>query len=291
MSEPVAYEGLSWNRGKRALCGARSDFTPHIYTVQAAAEEMLAFAGFEGQEGKLRLGRFRDLELAMLACERHDFEYFAAQVESDDLVPFFQGSKRTQNVAKVLQEAAPGEDLADLLSDAPRLPSGRPFHRAASFFEARKEALKQNSDGSWTIPLVIKAREIPNWLRDAPKGTQLSLGAVALTEGTPEEDLRWQERHRDAFTRAHLLPQDSSFQEWLAQRYDHWGLLRTALAKDSDSLNDATLETLKRLLGVPSRRDLQTDRDAVNRLEDLDRQFYQDMRMGMNHPYPAKSPS
>ncbi len=285
MPRPLRYLGLNWIKGKHALLGARSETTPHLYTLHAAGEEIIAYVGFydpktgDAHPARIRLGRFRDLGLAQLACERHDFLYVRADAEARDQDVIFVGSDATRATAAEIERAAPGENLADLLIDMPRSPSGAPFHRVASFFEAKKETLRQCADGAWTVPLVVRAQEIPGWLRDAPKGTHLTVAAMRMAEGAPNEEAIWAERHREAFTRSHLLPQDPLFQEWLGQRYDRWGLIAAAKTKDSDAVLFAVQETVKRLIGIPSRRDLQTNRDAVDRLETLDREFYADLSL------------
>jgi hypothetical protein len=285
MPRPFRYLGLDWIKGKQALLGARSDTTPHLYTLHAAGEEIVAYVGFydpqtgDAHPARIPLGRFRDLGLAQLACERHDYLYVRADAEARGQDTVFVGSDATRATAAEIERAAPGEHLADLLIDMPRSASGAPFHRVASFFEGRKETLRQGADGSWTVPLVVKAQDIPGWLRDAPKGTRLTVAAMRMAEGAPDEEALWAERHREAFTRAHLLPQDPLFQEWLGQRYDRWGLIASAETKDSDAVLLAVQETLKRLLGIPTRRDLQTNRDAVERLEAIDREFYADLSL------------
>lgn len=290
MTRPIRYLGLDWIKGKQALLGARSQTTPHLYTLHAAGEEIIAYVGFydpqtgDAHPARIRLGRFRDLGLAQIACERHDFLYVRAAAESQNQEAIFIGSDATRTIAAEIERAAPGENLADLLIDMPRSPSGAPFHRVASFFEARKETLKQGADGSWIVPLVVRAQEIPGWLRDAPKGTRLTIAAMRMAEGNPNEEAAWAERHRAAFTRGYLLPQDPLFQEWLGQRYDYWGLIAAAETKNSDAVLLAVQETLKRLIGVPSRRDLQTNRDAVCRLEEIDREFYTDLSRRARRP-------
>jgi hypothetical protein len=71
------------------------------------------------------------------------------------------------------------------------------------------------------------------------------------------------------------------FQNWMLNRYDRWKLIASAVANGtSGDVEEATGETLRRLLGTPSRRTLMRDRDAIAKLEQLDREFYLDLSRG-----------
>lgn len=281
---PDAYAGLPWSaEPKRNATLATSPATTLRYAVRFDDPdriEALVFAplGAGAPAPSQRLGIFKDLELAVLACERHDFG-FAASV-SPGLV--FSGSEGVVRWAEALRaEGALDDDpdsLLDLLLDGPKTPNGRPFHRAASFLPARKTALKQERDGGLSLTVSVEPHLMPIWLVGAKPGSELVLGVVE-SDGGSEPDA-WRERAAAAFTRSHTLHNDPVFQEWLGTRYDRWGLVAAAAAVDSDAVASAVLETLKRLLGVASRRTLRANRDAVERLEAIDSEYYRDLSQG-----------
>src|SRR5690606_30619611 len=95
-----------------------------------------------------------------------------------------------------------------------------------------------------------------------------------------DDEKTWKKRASDAFKRAHMMANESEFQEWLGTKYDHWGLIAVAMQQNSDAVVEATAETIKRIVGGPSRADLKTNRDAVERLERLDREYYKDLSYG-----------
>jgi hypothetical protein len=295
------YEGLDWSTDPRrpGTTAARSRATPAGYLVDASGEVSVEARTFlPGREkgaapADVSIGSFDSLELAMLACEWHDFRYARAAAKTGGTKLVFVGSEKTATIAAELaaESAKDGEledpGLIDMLVQDRICPNGRPFRRLASYLEAKKTAFKQNSDsgGTWTLSLSIDRGETPLWLSEAAIGSRVLLGAVPI--GGPDEEDAWTKRGGEAFTRAHVLPSDPHFQQWLGSRYDRWGLVASSLSRDSDEIEIAVLETLKRLCGIARRRDLKIDRDAVVRLEKLDREYYRDMSAGFGMRVPV----
>ena len=147
----------------------------------------------------------------------------------------------------------------------------------ASFFQATKTGLKQERNGTFTATMAIDACDLPIWLLQCQPGTRMAIGVADL--GAADED-EWAKRASDALKRSFVLPQDNTFHGWMAQRYDRWQLIATAMQKTSEEVEIAVSDTLRRLIGCPSRRDLATNRDAIMRLERIDREFYLDMSRG-----------
>jgi len=298
------YHGLEWTTDDAApgRTRARSRCSPGGYEVDWRAEgAVTAWSILPAREKgapapRVRVGLFKDADLAVLACEWHDFRHARSAGEQDGVELSFVGSDSIARLAADLTAEAGREGdeeafgLIDLLVEDHVCPNGRPFRRAASYFEGRKASLKQNSDasGSYALTFSVSARDLPLWLAEAPVGTKAVLGAVALAG--PDELDAAARRAAEAFTRSHVLPADPCFQEWLAARYDRWGLLSSAVQNDSDAVAAATLETVKRLLGIARRRDLHLDRDAVDRLHRLDAEYYKDMSRGHGIRPPADLP-
>lgn len=291
--EQTAYKGLPWKRTSQdsEQAFARSEITGLTYYLDFSNPEHVTVHFYlcgdnrpdpeDAAQLRQRIGSFFvNRQLAMLAAERHDW---SLQVESEALRQrelVFVGSDRTRSLVATLRSEGEAdgdpEELFDLLSNDYVCPDGRSFRRAASYFAAKKSALKQNANGSWTISFLADADAMPLWLSQAPLNLPCILGAAPVREAHPE-DAEWQERAMHALRRAHALPDDGTFQEWLSQRYDKWGLIATASQKDSAEVSKAALETIKRLCGFASRRELTTNRDAVAALEKLDQEFYLDM--------------
>lgn len=291
--EQTPYKGLPWKRtspdGAQAF--ARSEVTGLSYYLDFSNPERVTVHLYlcgdarpepcEADQLRQRIGSFFvNRQLAMLAAERHDW---SLQVETEALRQrelVFVGSDLIRSLVATLRNEGETDgdpdELFDLLSNDYVCPDGRSFRRAASYFEARKSALKQNANGSWAITFLADADVMPLWLSQAPLNMPCVLGAAPIREAQSEET-EWHERAMHALRRAHALPEDGTFQEWLSQRYDKWGLIATATRKDSAEVCKATLETMKRLCGFASRRELTTSRDAVAALEKIDQEFYLDM--------------
>lgn len=295
MTDKIPYTGLVWTRPDPAASqiAANSALTPMTYLIDYTQTDAVTahviFAGGakpvlgDARQAQTRLGTFRDVELALVACERHDFAFARSRAEAEGQSCVFVGSERVAATARHLrtpEEEIDSEQILDMLVPDYICKNGVPFRRMASYFEAKKTASKQNSDGSFVLTFTAPPRDIPIWLLESPLGTMVTLGAVQIAGDTETEADRWAERGAHAFTRAHMLPNDPLFQEWLGRRYDRWALIANALESGtSDDVAKATLETLKRLIGVPRRRDLHTNRDAIEKIERLDREYYRDLSL------------
>ncbi len=119
-----------------------------------------------------------------------------------------------------------------------------------------------------------------------PPGARIVSGMVEVDASNSDD---WKERAAQALRRSFALVQDNNFHGWMAQKYDRWGLISTALMQTSEEVERAVSETLRRIIGCPSRRDLATNRDAVHRLEKLDREFYLDCSRGFTGALPGQN--
>lgn len=277
------YLGMEWLRSKSSESAwrAHSDVTPVTYLVEEVDDgQWVSRQGFSNSPGRpnIEIGRFASMIIAMTACERHDFRFWASTAERAGLDPVFMGSPdRVSDFVDALP-AHEKDDVLDMIAGGYALSDGRNFAEAASYFEARKAGLKQERSGDFTATFTIHAADVPLWLMQAPPGTRL-VAAVADLGQEAEDD--WPERAAQALRRSFALVQDNSFHAWISQKYDHWGLVAAALQQTSEEVEEAVSETLRRLIGCPSRRDLATNRDAVLRLEKIDREFYLDLSRGM----------
>lgn len=276
------YGGLDWkqSRSNGALWQAPSETTPLTYVTEEIEDgHWIARQGFPDAPGRpnIEIGRFASMVIAMTACERHDFRFWSSEAERSGLEPVFMGSP--DHVSDFISNLAAHErdDLLDMISGGYELPDGRNFAHTASFFEARKSGLKQERSGDYTATFTISAVDVPMWLMQTPPGTRVVAGMVELGQDDADE---WKERAVSALKRSFALAQDNSFHAWMAQKYDRWGIIASAMMQTSEEVEKAVSETLRRLIGCPTRRDLATNRDAVLRLEKIDREFYLDMSRG-----------
>lgn len=296
----VPYEGLPWiidPTGASRLV-AKSRTTPLRYVVDYSQEERCTvwtvFAPTDiidlesGEHPRARLGVFPSLEAALFTAERHDFAFFDATHAASGRQAVFHGSERVQRLAEAIRVG--NEDPADFVPGDFICPNGRSFSSAASFFPAKKVAMKQEKDGSWALQFNVGASEVPLWLQEAPMGLLLVLGAVAVGQEEDPDGKAARKRANDALKRCIQMEDEGLFQEWLATKYDRWGLIHTAIQVDSTAVAAATGETLRRLLGIPSRADLRTNLDAVDRLERLDREYYRDLSRGFGAVYRPYQP-
>ena len=281
VDRPV-YDGMSWenSRNKVGLWRARSDTTPITYVVEEIDDgQWAARQGFPDIGGRpnTEIGRFASVDIAMTACERHDFKFWSSEAERSGLQPIFMGSP--DHVSSFVAGLAVYErdDILDMISGGYELPDGRNFSHSASFFPARKSGLKQERNGDYTATFSIEAMDLPMWLIQSAPGARLIAGVVEIGE---DEEHAWKERAATALRRTFALAQDNAFHAWMAQKYDRWGLISSALMQTSEEVEHAVSETLRRLIGCPSRRDLITNRDAVLKIEKLDREFYLDLSRG-----------
>lgn len=296
--EQVPYNGMIWRRPDPDIAHAvaRSAKTTLSYLLDfTSPEKVYAYVFLCGDDTpdpsnashlRQQLGTyFINTSLAALVAERHDWSFQTEQAAADEKELIFIGSSKIRPLAEVLRQKGEQDGdpdaLFDLLSDDYVCPDGRNFRRVASYFQAKKSGLKQNSNGSYTISFIAEAADIPRWLSEAPLSSPCVLGAAEVTiPSGPEQE--WNERASQAFRRAHAMPDDPAFQEWLGQHYDRHGLIATARTSDSDAVAKAVLETLKRICGFATRRQLMTDRDAVEKVEKIDREFYLDMSRAAN---------
>jgi hypothetical protein len=266
------YTGLPWRAGKgtRRLLVGSSELTPIQYIVDLSRAPqtfslLLAFPP-RGEDRKTlaqaELSTHGRLEDALVAAERHDFMFFRRERLGDGGQPVFRGSER---VARFLAEGAPAAE-----SDAEPVSF---VANGASYFTAVKTAAKQNTDGSKQMTLRIEAAELPVWLDQAPMGRTLLL--AAMDGGGAESDPEHEKRVGDVMRRARTLPQEAPFQTWL-RRYDWWQLIEHATQFNSEAVETACVETLRRIAGVMSMAELHVSRDALERLEQVLREFYRD---------------
>lgn len=163
----IKYNGLNWDNAE--VSGV---YSPHIYRIKQQ-EEFLAYAGFP-TKGFILLGKFIDLTLAKVACERHDYAYGLSMANAKQEELLFVGSDYTKDFVKNIKD----DDILDLLVDSPKVSNGRPFHRAASYCKAKKTALKQNNDGTILISFSFNPKETPLWLQHCSIGSDVLMGTV-----------------------------------------------------------------------------------------------------------------
>lgn len=273
------YEGMHWREAAPNSVKAESATTRTIYLVENDGALWRVKHGFANAAGRpnIIIGQYAEKDVALVAAERHDFRYWRSSADRAGVRCVFVGSKGTvADFVASLPEFERDDATESLISEF-TLTDGRPFSSAASFFEATKTALKQERNGSFTLTLSVDPKDLPLWLIQNGIGATLTIGAVE-TGSTLEDE--WKERGKTAIRRAAVLPSDNAFQGWLLQRYDNWGLVKVAMAKTTDDVEEAVSETLRRIIGCPSRRELATNRDAITRIERLDREFYLDLSRG-----------
>jgi len=277
------YQGLDWRgTSKQRQMKALSDTTNSTYLIEEGAGNLWCVRhGFPEAPGRpnVLIGQYADQDVAKVAAERHDFRYWRSSSDRAGVKCVFLGSK---GVVADFVAALPEhdrEEATDLLVSEYTLADGRPFSSAASFFQATKTGLKQERNGNLTITLSVEKGVTPLWLMEASLSTSLTLGAV---ESGSDQNDDWVERGKTAIRRAAVLPADNSFQGWILQRYDRWGLVKTAMAQTTEHVEAAVAETLRRIIGCPTRRELAGNRDAIMKIERLDREFYLDLSRGFS---------
>jgi hypothetical protein len=285
------YEGMQWeqSRGKSTLWRANSDTTPITYVAEEIDDgQWSAKQGFPDGPGRpnVEIGRFSSLDVAMTACERHDFRFWSSEALRSGLSPVFMGSP--DHVSAFVSALAEYEkdDILDMISGGYELPDGRNFTHSASFFQARKTGMKQDRNGDFTMTLTVPPSDIPMWLMQSQLGSRIVIGAAELDSQSEDE---WKERAAAALRRSYVLVQDNNFHSWMAQKYDRWELIAAALLQTSEEVERAVEETLRRIIGCPSRRDLAINRDAVQKIEKLDREFYLDCSRGFTGSLPCQN--
>lgn len=281
-AERPVYKGMSWRQSesRTTLWRAKSDTTPITYVVEEIDDgQWVARQGFPQSGGRpnIEIGRYASMDISMTACERHDFSFWSSEANRSGHRPVFMGSP--DHVSSFVESLASYEkdDILDMISGGYELPDGRNFTHSASFFPAKKAGLKQERSGDYTATLTIQAQDVPTWLMLCSPGSEVAAGMVQVETENQDE---WKERSASALRRTFALSQDNNFHAWMAQKYDRWGLVAAALMQTSEEVEHAVAETLRRLIGCPSRRDLATNRDAVHRVEKIDREFYLDLSRG-----------
>lgn len=277
-NRPV-YTGMNWSRsrGKSNIWKARSQTTPIVYMAEYLGDnQWAARQGFPDSAGRpnMEIGRFASVEIAKTACERHDFRFWTSSSDRAGLETVFLGSPDHVGEFVSALNNHERDDLLDMISGSYALEDGRDFSDTASFFGAKKTGLKQERNGDYTATLSIPAVDVPMWLMQTPPGTSVIIG-VAENERSSGTD--WSERAASALRRSFALARDNDFHIWIAHKYDRWGLIKTAIQHDSEAVENAVSETLRRLIGCSSRRDLATNRDAIQKIEKIDREFYLDL--------------
>lgn len=298
--ETPVYGGMHWTAvdAEAGVLQADSEITPARYLVEVSGVHstqgrVRLYVTYDREQDPERLhegvlahallGEYRGPEAAVDAAELHDWHFFVSLAMAQGEEPAFQGSTRSASLE--------ADDLSILMThagpaighEAATAPDGRPFTRAASFLRASKTKLDQNADGSMKLTLTVARGELPLWLIEAPYKTLLMLGAVAMGSETDPEGEEHARRIKAIMVRAAARPTESAFQEFMAAKYDRWGLIKDAMRKDSDATEEAVAETLRRVVGVPTRSDLEINVDARQRFERIDREYYEDAARSVRH--------
>jgi hypothetical protein len=275
----VLYRGLDWTDIKTGGRQAMSDTTDGRYSVTLSSETIWSVKfGWPKKPGAphIVIGQYADNETARVAAERHDFTYWSSTIVRGGGTPIFIGSGDEGDLVSKL--GTDSEEITKLLIETSERETGKIFAHAASFFPAIKTALKQDKGGRMTITLSVLPNDLPRWFLESDLNSQVLLGAIEL-DSPKDED--WTERGQRALRRAFALPLDNSFQNWMLHRYDRWKLIATAVTDGTtDEVEKATTETMMRLLACPSRSNLLRDRDAIEKIEQLDKEFYMDLSRG-----------
>lgn len=279
----VSYKGMDWIQKNPGHKSATSDTTQARYDIQDVDENLCILKyGWPKLPGRphLTIGQYNDVDTARVAAERHDFKFWASTIQRTGGTPIFIGSGDNEDL--VSQLGPESEEITDMLLVNSDTEDGYVFSKSASFFSGKKYALKQDRNGLFSFTVTVEAKDVPRWVLESEMGCDILFGALKL--GGPETD-GWVERGQQALRRSFALPADNSFQNWMLARYDRWQLINTAVSGGtSDEVEVATSETLRRLLACPSRRDLLRNHDAIEKLEQLDREFYTDLSKGFGSP-------
>ena len=278
----LIYRGMDWSALRNNSRRAQSDTTGGTYVIEPGDTHNLWTLrfGFPSRQGKpfVRVGKYASPDLAVLIAERHDYTFWinAAGRTPGQKTAFLGSGEQDQALAHLDAETV-GE-IADIILDNAEDIDARHFTAAASFFPAQKTGLKQEKNGALTLTLSVSPDTMPRWLLDSPPGTEVLFGAMEMA--TPQQG-EWEDRGKQALKRAFVLPADPSFQQWIMHRYDKWRLVSTAIqTSTSENVEKATEETLRRLIACPSRRQIARNRDAIERLESIDREYYADLQRG-----------
>lgn len=297
MTEQQIYTGLEWLEDPmgRSRLVATASYTGFQYLIDRTNPDLtvayvtIAETEFvdlhDARTPRCELITTPDSQTALYFCERHDYAWRRSAALAKGTRLIFRGSARVQ---ALLGDIEPDELDAEFLEPLDSLPRDkRDFAKTASFFEATKISLDQRKDGALWLTLSIKPEDIPLWLMAAPQATPLICAGVKLETADDPVGKAWQDRADRALKATHVRPSDGTFQEWFL-RYDKWGLIRTAIQRNSDDIAQAVAETIKRVLGIASRGHLLTNRDAIEHWERIDHEFYRDMSLGYGQELPPR---
>ena len=123
-------------------------------------------------------------------------------------------------------------------------------------FEGKKHRINQTISGDWH--LTITSLELPDWLVHTPPGVELDLRMRAIDYDNPEIDLD-DELNKRYITKGVMLCKDVAFQNWID-------------VKDEKDARDY----LCRRLGIESRKELRTSKQAQQQLDELISEFRND---------------
>lgn len=277
------YRGLDWAKMRNGGTQTISETTGGRYAIEPTESKetlwMVRF-GFPDRPGRpnVTIGTYADDESARVAAERHDYTYWSSTVTRAGGKPVFVGSGDSDGLVAALGEDS--DEITSLLVANADTSDGTIFSQAASFFQANKGALKQERNGTFSLTLSLAPDALPRWLLESEPGNNILIGALNIATAEKED---WNDRGQRALKRAFSLPSDNAFQNWMLHRYDRWKLIASAVTGGtSNEVERATSETLRRLIACPSRRDLLKDREAIDKLEQLDREFYLDLSRGFS---------
>lgn len=280
MADTIAtavYGGMTWSvvpvAGAKSAYRAASETTPGTYLIERVDQaRWRARYGYEKAPGRpnVEIGVFTDMSLGALACERHDFTFWASTQKGRGVTAVFGGSDHVRCYVQDL-DAGDRDRLLPLLVGDHVMSDGVSFASRASFMDVVKTQMRQDKNGALLLTIAIPPEKAPLWLLEKAPGGRLCLG---VADGDDEETEEWRERGARALRRSFVVEADPEFQHWLGMRYDRWRLIRSAAAINSDAVREAVSETMLRLCGCPSHRHLSFNRDAIMRFERYEGEFY-----------------
>lgn len=135
--------------------------------------------------------------------------------------------------------------------------------------EIKKDGLSQLQDGSWVMKIKVHPNDMPASLMQAPMGTRY---AMALVEIGDDEQPVHKPKEKRSFhelpysQQAAMLCNETLFQRYLEEEQ------RFQLCQDHEGNTDYA-ETVRRICGISSRSELNTDDIAAIRWTDLYAKF------------------
>ncbi len=136
-------------------------------------------------------------------------------------------------------------------------------------FEARKVSVNQNKDGI-ILRLSIHPDECPAEVWKDWVGTRYYVSMVQIGDDeqpTAHKDII---RVNKAIASAGMLCREPTFQSWMARR----GMGQTIAVENEE---EWAVATLREYLGITSRAEMRTNRDALDRFLDLREAYTNDM--------------